>query len=55
MELQPLTIEGIFEQLRGHFAEDQTTVFVDARIAITANEARLLEMHAAQPLQTIRY
>lgn len=53
MENPPL-IE-VLESLRERLADDAAQLIVEARIALTPGEARLLEVKSAQPLATIAY
>ena len=55
MEIQPLTIEAIFNHLRERAAKSATSVIVDARIAITPQETRLLDLQLGRTLETIYY
>ena len=55
MENQPLTIETIFTLLRERAARSQTPLIVDARIAISPQEARLLDLKPGATLEVIHY
>ena len=55
MEIQPLTLETIFNLLRERAAQSQIPLIVDARIAVSPQEARLLAIRPERPLETIRY
>lgn len=55
MEVQPFTFEIILDALKKHAATDQTPLILDARIAITPQDAQLLEVEPARPLEIIRY
>jgi len=55
MEVQPSTFEVILDALRKQAATNQTPLIVEAHIAISPQEARLLELKPARPLKIIRY
>jgi hypothetical protein len=55
MEIQRLTIEAVFNLLRERAAKSKAPVIVDARIAISPQETRLLDMKASGPLEVIRF
>ncbi len=55
MEVQPFTFEVILYALRKQAATDQTPLIVEAHIAVSPQEARLLELKPARPLKIIRY
>ncbi len=55
MEVQPFTFEAILDALRNQAATDQTPLIVEAHIAISPREARLLELKPARPLKIIRF
>ena len=54
-EVQPITIETIVEELR-HLAVNATApLIIDARLAVTREETRLLAVHPAVALEVIHY
>jgi hypothetical protein len=53
MEIQPLTIETIFKVLQERTGK--TPVIVDARIALSPQEARLLDFKPSAMLEVIQY
>ena len=53
MELQPIALDQIIASLQTKTGE--MAVIVEARIAITAQEVRLLEVQLSALLETIRY
>jgi hypothetical protein len=55
MEIQPITYDEIIEWLRKQNGQRQFPIVVDARIAISLNESRLLAVQPAEPLQVIQY
>ena len=55
MEIQPLTWQTILELLRQRVADKQTSEIIEARIAITPDQAQLLEIRPTTPLETIRF
>jgi len=55
MEVQPFTLEVILDALRKQAATDQTPLILEAHIAISPKEARLLDLRPARPLKIIRY
>lgn len=55
MEIQPLTLEAIFNLLRARAAKSATPVIVDARIAISPQETRLLDLQPGHTLEIIYY
>ena len=55
MEVQPFTFEIILDALRKQAATNQTPLILDARIAITPQDAQLLEVQPARPLEIIHY
>ena len=55
MEIQPLTIETLFKLIRERAAKIQTPVIVDARIAISPQETRLLDLRPDRMLEVIHY
>jgi len=55
MTIQPLTLEGILDWLQQQAAERHTALIVQARIAVSPHEARLLTIQPEGLLETIRY
>ena len=55
MEIQPLTLEAIFNLLRERAAKSATPVIVDARIAISSQETRLLDLQPGRTMEIIYY
>jgi hypothetical protein len=55
MEVQPITLEALLDGLRNIAAEHQTPLVIQARIAVSRREARLLAVEPERPLETIRY
>jgi hypothetical protein len=55
MEVQPITWEAIMESLRERAARSQVPLIVEARIAVSPQEARLLDLQLVRPLDTIPY
>ena len=54
-EVQPITIETIVEELR-HLAVNATApLIIDARLAVTQEETRLLAVYPAVALEVIHY
>jgi len=55
MEIQTLTLETLFNLLRERAAKSATPVIVDARIAVSPQEARLLDLQPSRMLEVIYY
>jgi len=55
MEIQPLTIEAIFDLLRERARKCPTPMIFDARIAISSQETRLLDLQPDRTLEIIYY
>ena len=55
MEVQPITFEVIVDALRKQAATNRTPLILDALIAITPQDAQLLEVQPTRPLDIIRY
>ena len=55
MEVQPFTFEAILDALRKQAATNKTPLILEAHIAISSQEARLLELKPSRPLKIIRY
>lgn len=55
MEIHPITIEAIVDELRQRVRRSTEPVLVDARLAITPEEARLVSVRPVVSLETIRY
>lgn len=55
MEIQPLTIEAVFTLLRERTAKSKTPIIVDARIAVSLEEARLLDLKPSAALEIIHF
>jgi hypothetical protein len=53
--IQPASINTILKNLGEYAAQMRTPVIVDARIAVTPQDAKVLDLRLALPLQTIRY
>ena len=53
--MQPFTFEIILDALRKQAATNQTPLILDARIAITPQDAQLLEVQPVRPLEIIRF
>jgi hypothetical protein len=55
MDIQPLTIETIFNLIRERAAKIKTPVIVDARIAISLDEAQLLDLKPSRTMEIIHF
>jgi hypothetical protein len=55
MEIQPLTLEALLDWLRKQAAERQTSFIIQARIALSPQGTRLLDVQPVGPLETIRF
>lgn len=55
MEIQPLTIEAVFNLLRERAQKSPTPMIFDARIAISSQETRLLDLQPDRTLEIIYY
>ena len=55
MEVEPVTFDSILDWLRKHAAKGQTSLIVEARIAISPQDVRLLDFQPATRLETISY
>jgi hypothetical protein len=55
MEIQPLTIEAVFTLLRERAAKSKTPLIVDARIAVSLQETRLLDLKPSGALEIIYF
>jgi hypothetical protein len=55
MEPKTFTLEKLLEWLRQEAASQRSTLIVEARIAISAQEARVLDMQPTRPLDVIAY
>lgn len=55
MEIQPLTIETIFNILRERAAKSKTPLIVDVRIVVSSQETRLLDLKPRRTLEIIHY
>jgi hypothetical protein len=55
MEIQPLTLEALLDWLRKQAAERQAPLVVQARIAVSSRETRLLTIQPERPLETISF
>jgi hypothetical protein len=55
MEPQPPAIEAILNRLREHAAQRHALLIVEARIAITPREFRLLDIQPVRPLEIIHF
>jgi hypothetical protein len=53
--IQPTSLNTILKNLGEYAAQMRTPVIVDARIAVTPQDAKVLDLRPALPLQTIRY
>ena len=55
MEVQALTLNTILELLRERAAERQNSILVEARIVVSPEGARLLDVQPEVPVETINY
>jgi len=55
MESKLLSWQSIMEFLRQRVTKEQTSVIVEARIAITPKDTKLLEIRPSQNLETIQF
>ena len=55
MEIKPNAITTVLDKLRERAAENQTALIVEARIVVSPQEVRLLEVRPLFPLATIRF
>jgi hypothetical protein len=55
MDIQPITYDEIIGWLRKQNGKKEFPIVVDARIAISLNESRLLAVQPTEPLQVIQY
>ena len=54
-EVQPITIETVVEELRHLAANATAPLIIDARLAVTRDETRLIRVCPAVALEVIHY